>query len=303
MNTASIPIVSARRVVVFRALIASFCVLTSLVTSGTVVAQVVYGRPAAANEVTKFQGILKASQGNLITVTREDGVDCLVQFPEQITSLNFVAKALPAYLRPGMPIRFTTTLGPGGQPLTPVDRIEIFAPIAANMVSHASKDKYTPGIHHVDRHHKQPRNAPIVGKVYVVGSLMMISPQGVLAMQAGSTPVQTPVDPDVKLELRLNNLSLAQPGDSVSVSGFYEPPDDTKVRAESITIATDRVYGEAPPPKERRSRKSRRGAAADDAAEAVKAEAGKAGDAAKVDPAEGGPAKEGAEGAAKPEAQ
>ena len=38
------------------------------------------------------------------------------------------------------------------------------------------------------------------------------------------------------------------------MAGFYQPPDDTKVKADRVTITTDRVYGEATaeePPKRR----------------------------------------------------
>lgn len=228
-----------------------------------------YQPGAAANEVTEFEGELKGVRGNIATVTREDGVDCMVMFPDEINGLEFIASALPAYLRRGTPIRFTTTLGPTGMPLTPVDKLEIIAPVNINMVSHSQRMKYQPGVNSADRKAK-PRNGPMTGKVYVVGSLMMLSPNGQLAVQAGKTPVQTMVSPNAKLEIRANNLALAQPGDRVKVAGFYQPPDDTKVKAERMTVTTDRVFGETPAKPERKSKKSRKEKAAD--AEAPAAE-------------------------------
>jgi len=234
---------------------------------------------AAANEVTEFKGTLKDARGNLITVTREDGTDCLVMFPDEITGMNFVANALPAYLRRGMPIRFATVLGPTGMPLRPIDKIEVYSPLPPKAVPHSQMSRFTPGVQSAER--KKPvRGAPLSGKVDVVGNLMMLTPQGGLAVQAGATPVQTMVSPDAKIEIRLNNLTLAQPGDAVSVSGFYQPPDDTKVKASRITITTDRVYGEEQP-KPVRAQRGKRATAAekkpDEAPAAIEAaEAGNA---------------------------
>jgi hypothetical protein len=231
---------------------------------------------APANEITEFKGTLKGAQGNVITVTREDGTDCMVQFPDEITSLNFVATALPAYLRRGMPVRFATVLGPTGMPMMPIEKVEIFSPLPPAALPHNQSTRYAPGVHSAD--HKNPqRGAPLTGKVDVVGSLMMLSPQGGIAIQAGTTPVQTMVSPNAKLEIRLNNLSLAEPGDSVSVVGFYQPPDETKVKASQIMITTDRVFGEEQP-KKTRTRGTKRDKAAEqadaekDGAEAAEAE-------------------------------
>jgi len=213
---------------------------------------------APANEVTEFKGKLKGVRGNILTVTREDDVDCLVMFPEELNALEFVAQALPAYLRRGMPIRFATTLGPTGMPLTPVDKLEVIAPVNLKSIANSQKMRYTPGVNSADRHSK-PKRGPMTGKVYVVGSLVMLSPNGQLAVQAGNVPVQTMVAPDAKVEIRANSLALAQAGDTVTVAGFYQPPDDTKVKAERIVVTTDRVYGETPPKPERKSRRNNKG--------------------------------------------
>ncbi|WP_404306689.1 hypothetical protein [Neorhodopirellula lusitana] len=244
--------------------IAAACVWLSLVFAGTVhaVPQTGFGgsgngATAAANEVTEFEGKLKGVRGNIVTVTRDDGVDCLVMFPKEADLIEFSATALPAYLRRGMLVRFSSVLGPTGMPLAPVDRIEIFAPVNPATVSGSGKDNYTPGVHSASKERKA-RNAPMTGKVTVVGSLLMLSPDGRLGVQAGKTPVQTMVSPQLKLEIRANNLSMAQEGEAVKVSGFYQPPDDTKVQAERITVTTDRIFGETPPPAARRTRRTRK---------------------------------------------
>ena len=88
--------------------------------------------------MTQFTAKLKDARGNIIVVTREDGTDCMVQLPDDITSLNFNAKAVPGFLRRGTPVRFAMTIGPNGAPMSPVEKIEIFAPRAGGSSSQPS---------------------------------------------------------------------------------------------------------------------------------------------------------------------
>tara|TARA_A100001391_G_C5002142_1_gene261061 strand:- start:106 stop:993 length:888 start_codon:yes stop_codon:yes gene_type:complete len=213
-----------------------------------------YATGAPANEVTKFSGTLKDARGNVIIVTREDGTDCMVQFPDDITLLSFTAKAVPAALQRGTPIRFAMAIGPNGAPISPVEKIEIFSPLGPGMVPRNQAARFTPGVHQAGR---QPRQAgaSMGGKVDVVGTLMMVTPQGGISVQAGGTPVNTMVTQDVEIEVQVNNLSLAQAGDEVEVEGFYNPPDETKVKAQRIKITSDRVMGETPNPANRKERR------------------------------------------------
>ncbi|MFG0264883.1 MAG: hypothetical protein ACF8AM_06970 [Rhodopirellula sp. JB055] len=234
-----------------------------------------FGNNAAAggtNEVTSFRGKLVSYRGMILTIEREDGTQVMVQTPDSISQLTFIAKALPAYLRPGMLVRFQANLGPAGTPLEPVSKLELFAPVNVKLLKGREREKFQPGVH--PSNPPQRGNAgPPTGPVTVVGNLMALNPQGGVALRAGNVPVQTMTSPDLELQLRVNNLSLAQPGDAVDVRGFYQPPDDTKVKAESIQITTDRVYGETPPPTERRSRRGKRGEPdQDEAAEAENAD-------------------------------
>lgn len=192
----------------------------------------------------------------MIVVTREDGTECLVQFPDKITSLSFIAKAVPGYLRRGTPVRFAMAIGPNGAPISPVEKLVIFAPLAPGAVPRSQAAKFTPGVHRDEQQTRQAGQAvaPVGGKVDVVGTLIMINPQGAMAVQAGGTPVNTMVAQDAEIEIQMNNLSLAQAGDEVKVEGFYNPPDETKVKAQRIKITTDRVIGETPDPVKRKDR-------------------------------------------------
>ncbi|WP_372726369.1 hypothetical protein [Novipirellula sp.] len=214
---------------------------------------------AGANMVTQFKGTLKSAQPGVLVITRDDGTEMFVQPPDELANLAFVAEAKPAFLGRGMLIRFSGVFDGAGNPLSKIEKVEIFQPVPPQQLKGSQRDKFTPGVYG-DRH-ANPQQRAEPQKYEVVGIPMGITPNGIMMTQAGKIPVRCQLAEDAQFELRLNNLSLAQPGDPVSISGFYQPPDETKVKAESITITTDRVYGEPAanenPRGRRKSRKDR----------------------------------------------
>ncbi|MCA9138283.1 MAG: hypothetical protein KDB00_16035 [Planctomycetales bacterium] len=219
-----------------------------------------FGAPSTVpgNEITNFKGKLKGMQRGIILVEKEDGTEAMVAPPENVSSFQFVAKATPAFLQRGMLIRMDANFGPGGVPLSPVTKVTLFQPVDPRGVQGKAKEQFTPGVYS-DAKAGDRRNQPMVGKLSIVGQLIGLSPSGILAVQAGKVPVQVPVNAETELEVRYNNLTLAQEGDPVTVAGFYQPPNENEVRADRITITTDRVYGEYQPPKnDRRSKRKRK---------------------------------------------
>ena len=211
---------------------------------------------AAANEVSNFKGTLKGVQRGVLQITRDDGTEVMVQLPASATGFTFVAEAKPQFLQRGMLVRFSGSFAPNGVAAAPIDKVEIFQPINLQGVPGHARDRFTPGVHPADRRAKKPVG---VAKYTIVGSLMGINGNGAVMVQAGKIPVVAPLAKQATFQIRFNNLNLAQEGDAVSVAGFYEPPDDTKIRGDVITVSTDRVYGEAGEKNNRRSRrKSRR---------------------------------------------
>ncbi|KAA5547155.1 hypothetical protein FYK55_01715 [Roseiconus nitratireducens] len=219
------------------------------------------GGPGAtpANEVTNFKGKLKGMRRGVVMVEKEDGSEAMVMLPETVSSFQFVAKASPAFLRRGMLVRFSGDFGPGGIPVSPINKVTLFQPVPLQSLHGRAKEQFTPGVHSDQRGRGKQMMA---GKLTVVGSLLGLTPNGVLAVQAGKTPVQIPLSADAELQIQYNNLSLAQPGDTVSVAGFYQPPNENQVKADRITITTDRVYGEAPAEEGQRRRRRGEGDAA-----------------------------------------
>lgn len=208
------------------------------------------------NMVTEFKGKLKSFQRGVLVVTRDDDTEMMVQLPEDASAFQFIATAKPAFLQRGAMVRFEGTFNQSGVPMAPVERVELFQPINGKVPGH-SRQNFIPGVHADRRARSQPPQA--VAKYTVVGALMGLDASGMMMVQAGNRPVRVQLTPDAKLEIRFNSLALAQEGDPISVAGFYQPPDETKVKADRVTITTDRVYGEpSAPPKRSSRRRSRR---------------------------------------------
>ncbi len=155
-----------------------------------------------------------------------------------------------------MLVRFAGTFSQAGVAQSPIAKVELFQPIPGKVAGNL-RHKYLPGVY-PDKRAAVPEAQSGIAKCDVVGSLVGIDATGLMMVQAGKVPVQIPLVQNASFEIRTNNLSLAQPGDPVSVSGFYNPPDETKVLADSITITTDRVYGEAVAGQTGRQRPKRR---------------------------------------------
>jgi hypothetical protein len=211
--------------------------------------------------VIEVKGTLKSAQRNSIILTREDGEDVTVMLHEDPTMLKFIAEAKPAFLRPQMLVRVTANLGPGAMPTAPVDRVEIFQPIQAARLPNSVKQNYTVGIHSADHAKPNPQQGFIPGKYTIVGMIAGMDPAGIYISTGGRARIPIPLVQDAKIALLYNNLSLAQPGDPVSVKGFHQPPDETKVIGADISIRPERIFGEAVDNGDQRSPRTRRGRA------------------------------------------
>ncbi len=216
--------------------------------------------PNEANQdlVTEFKGKLKGFEQGVLIVTRDDGTDVMVQLPKDLPKLQFIATAKFEFLQPGMPVRFTGTFNQAGVAQSPIARVELFQPISGNLTGHY-REMFSPGVY-PDRNNAKEQAQTGIATCAVVGSLVGIDSSGLMMVRAGRMPVQIPLVQNATFHVRYNNLTLAQPGDEVSVAGFYNPSDDTKVLADVMTITTDRVYGEpvAEEPKKKRTPRPKR---------------------------------------------
>jgi hypothetical protein len=230
-----------------------------------------------ANLVTEFKGTLKGFQRGVILVTREDGTEMMVQPPDDVAAFQFIAPAKPAFLQRGTMVRFSGTFDLNGRPQEQIKRVEIFQPITGQVAGH-HRESFLPDVYPDHANRGKPPMA--IANYSVVGGVIGMDATGVMMVQAGARQVRVQLAPDVELEVKVNNLSLAQEGDPITVAGFYQPADETKVKADRVTIRSDRVYGDPATntkPKRRTSRTEKakaEEAAADGTAEKPAGEAG-----------------------------
>lgn len=243
------------------------------------------GAGAALNQVTEFEGTLKVSRGNMVMVGREGEADVLVQVPDDVADLTFVAEATPEFLRPGMSVRFESEFGADGVPTGPVDRLEVFHPVPATRLNRVLRERFVPGVYPQgqppagqpaaaaagepatvpggppDARGRQaaPGPANTTARYRVVGSLVGRDENGMMMIRAGNRPLRIPLADEADIEIRFNNLTLAQPEDAVTVAGFFQPPDQTRVKAAKMMIHSDHVFGEAVEGDAPRGTRGRRG--------------------------------------------
>ena len=206
--------------------------------------------------VIDVKGTLKDSQRNLMVITRDDGTDVTVKLHDDPTRLRFVADAKLVFVRPQMMARTTVSLGPAGLPVSPVGQIELFQPVPTAAVTGSAKEGFTPGIHSASHDKPNPQQGFVPGNYNVVGMVVGLDSKGVY-LNTGRGVIAIPLTPEAKVGIVYNNLSLAQQGDPVTVSGFHQPPDETQVVASSVVIRPARVFGEGEENPRRRAPKSR----------------------------------------------
>jgi len=222
-----------------RLLITCLGLATSLLTASLTMGQGIADNRSILHVDGTFQGMARM----IIKVVDADGTEILVQLPQDLTRVRFNADADPQGLRPGMMVRFQASFGPGGVPLEAVKQVEIFHPLRQPKMPARVAETMTPGIYPEAKAPANRAGGFVPGKYRIVGSLVGVAPGGWLVVSTGQTPIRVMMDQGVKFVVRTHSLELAQPGDRVTLDGFYNEPDKTKVVADTLTVSTDRVIG------------------------------------------------------------
>ena len=199
----------------------------------------------AFDTVIEVSGKLKAVRGNMLTITRDDETEVAVRLHADPTQLVFSANAKPQWIRVGMLVRVEAAFGPNGQPVQPIDTVEIFQVFPGAGLPAHSRERYTPGVVALDKEPAdgQQRAGFQAGRYRIVGPITAMGPEGIM-VNAGSTRVPLPIAAEAKWLIRNHDLDLAEPGDVVKVTGFHQPPDETKIMANTVRVDVERVYGD-----------------------------------------------------------
>lgn len=192
---------------------------------------------ANQNMKIEFEGKLAGMKQGMLLITRDDGVEVMVKPPEDPLGFDFQAPAEMGFLQRGMMVRFNGNFNQAGVPSDPIEGMEIFFPLSESLAKKQA-DQFVAGIYPGE---KKTNLAEGVANYKIVGKLMGWDATGIVMVNAGKRPVRIQLGEKAKLELRLNQLSLAQQGDAVAIMGTYRLPDDTKVIANTVSVSTDRV--------------------------------------------------------------
>ncbi len=212
---------------------------------------------ANQNMNIEVEGKLAGFQQGMLLVTREDGVEVTVKPPEDALGFDFQAPIEASFLQRGMMVRFNGNFNKAGVPTDPIDGLTAFLPLTDKLANKKS-DEFVPGVYPGEKKSNLPDG---VSNYKVVGKLMGWDATGLVAVQAGRRPLRVQLAEKATMNLRLNQLNLAQQGDAVTVTGTYRLPDDTKVVAKTISVTTDRVQtgAAAGTPANGRSKRSKLG--------------------------------------------
>jgi hypothetical protein len=218
---------------------------------------------ANQNMNIELEGKLAGFKQGMLLVTREDGVEVTVKPPEDALGFEFQAPVEASFLQRGMMVRFNGNFNKAGVPTDPIDGLTVFLPVSEKLAKKKS-DEFVPGVYPGEKKTNLPDG---VSNYKVVGKLMGWDATGLVAVQAGRRPLRVQLAEKATMELRLNQLNLAQQGDAVLITGTYRLPDDSKVVAKTISVTTDRVQtgAAASTPTKGRPKRGKRGDADADA--------------------------------------
>lgn len=192
---------------------------------------------ANQNMNIEVEGKLAGFKQGMLLVTRQDGVEVTVKPPEDALGFDFQAPMEVSFLQRGMMVRFNGNFNKAGVPTDPIDVLTAFLPLTEKLAKKKS-DEFVPGIYPGEKKSNLPDG---VLNYKIVGKLMGWDATGLIAVQAGRRPLRVQLAEKATMNLRLNQLNLAQQGDAVTITGTYRLPDDTKIVAKTISVTTDRV--------------------------------------------------------------
>lgn len=192
---------------------------------------------ANQNMNIKVEGKLAGFKQGMLLVTRDDGVEVSVKPPQDDLGFDFQAPIDSSFLQRGMMVRFNGNFNQAGIPTDPIEGLTVFLPVNEK-IAKKKTDEFMPGVYPGEKKSNLPEG---VLNYKVVGKLMGWDATGLVAVQAGRRPLRVQLAEKATMDLCLNQLNLAKQGDSVTITGTYRLPDDTKVVAKTISVTTDRV--------------------------------------------------------------
>ena len=240
----------------------------------------------AAREIAKAEGKLEAQQGQTIKISTAEKKELFIQL-SQGTALKYSGEADRSWLAPGLMVRFSTKFEQG-KPPAPLKNLDVFMPAMRPGMTMEQMREQTPGMYQEGKvpppgakglfaeDNKKPgtkaggkpadppATASGASPTYrVVGRISGV--HGNTLIVAAEQPMQFELDPAAVISVSSSDLSFAQLGDTVAVSGLRNPVEPAFIQAEKLEIKAAKKLTQAQPTTQRggRTRSKQRVKAAD----------------------------------------
>jgi hypothetical protein len=233
----------------------SFCLTATVLLAihGTAAAQEFgdWPKPAPApkpeGEVTqvKIKGQIKGARGDLVYVVNEEGAQWVVKMPAEPRQIRLVGAAVPAWLQPGMLVRFSGQFDQNGKPQAPIKRIEVFT----YRPPREGQTPEKPGVFLESAVSGiglfQDPNAAAASKIQsfiIIGQLRGLK-KGEMMVAAGAVPVRVELAEDAEIAVDIADYRWARIDDEIELSGWHYPLIKTQVYATNVTIRSANPIG------------------------------------------------------------
>lgn len=203
------------------------------------------GQKNPQREKLSAAGTVKGFSRGLLYVMTKEGDQYRVKLPTNSRYISYVGSATQDFLTRGMPVKFTATFNAKGKVVAPVRNITIFTPTKEDKIgvypdsglSGNVKDLFAD----VDTSQKQPE-----GKPFIVAGAITSARSGKLQVRAGRATVQVELADNARVSVDVSHLNFMQPGDNVSIEGWYNPAQKRDVVANKVIVSTSGKLGESP---------------------------------------------------------
>jgi hypothetical protein len=151
------------------------------------------------------------------------------------TRVVLTGTATADLLRPGMCVRLHAAIDKQGNVTDKVEQLTVFTPerrTTFGLWSEAGKEQFGTGGQ---------------SKVYEIVGRIAGAQQGKLAVAAGSAALKLELSEQAKIDDNLNDLSLARPGDKITVRGRMFPGQPGMGQAAEVQVSAAAVLGAAKP--------------------------------------------------------
>lgn len=212
------------------------------------------GGQQAMREPARGGGTIKGPAPGGLEVAGSGGERTVVTIdrnanPNQM-QLAYYGQAETSWLRPGMIVRFATTLDKKGRMVEPISQLDVITLRPGYQIGVSAEsglnDKEGPGLFQ-DKEPEKPAKKPAVQEntpVLIIGRLTEIK-NGKFSIAAGGRPMKGELAEATRVSIDMNDLSLAKAGDKIEYQGWSYPGMKQVAICNNITITgSEKLVGE-----------------------------------------------------------